>query len=176
MTTETKNLLEGDGYHELKAKSTIGEILKTACLFEKGALVFYTSLKATVSEELQPLVETLAEEEKNHFELFQGLRQHPHVLDQIPKLVKTPPNNHHFSGYLQFPEPSELTDDKSILLYAMGREQAAMEQYAALAKETPDGPLKDLFYYLAHEESQHKIELEKRYNELMDIHEETSPK
>ena len=176
MTTETENILEGDGYYELKGKSTIGEILKTACLFEKSALVFYTSLKATVSEKLQPLVETLAEEEKNHFELFQSLRQHPYVLDQIPQLVKTPPNNQHFSGYLKSPEPSELIDDKSILLYAMGREQAAMEQYAALAKETPDGPLKDLFYYLAHEELQHKIELEKRYNELMGIHEEAPPK
>ena len=42
-----------------------------------------------------------------------------------------------------------------------------MEQYTALAKEVPDGPLKDVFLFLAEEELQHKKELEKRYYEIV---------
>ena len=51
--------------------------------------------------------------------------------------------------------------------YAMGREHAAMEQYSALAEEVPDGPIRELFRYLAQEELTHKAELEKLYYELV---------
>ena len=42
-----------------------------------------------------------------------------------------------------------------------------MEQYGALAREIPGGPIRELFQYLAEEELSHKSELEKRYYELV---------
>ena len=42
-----------------------------------------------------------------------------------------------------------------------------MEQYQALADSTEAGPLRDLFVYLASEETKHKNELEKVYYETV---------
>lgn len=167
MDTDTITIQEGDGYQELKTKTSIGEILTTASSFEYNAFIFYTSLQEKVSVPLRSLVKELANEEQNHYELFQALSKHPHVQEQITKLVSIPPSTDRFSYYIQTPALNEFLDDQAILQYAMGREQAAMEQYSSLAQEVLPGPIQDLFYYLAHEEQQHKIELEKRYSELL---------
>lgn len=167
MNTKKKLIREGEGYQALKGKSTIGEILETASSFERTAFTFYSALREKVSNHLQPLVQELVDEEKHHFELFQGLGKHPHVQNYLAELIDTPTTDEHFSDYIQLPDLGEFPDAQTIIQYAMGREQAAMEQYSILAKETPPGPLQDLFYYLAHEELQHKKELEKRYYELI---------
>ncbi|EDN69682.1 conserved hypothetical protein [Beggiatoa sp. PS] len=112
-------------------------------------------------------MQELADEEKCHYELFQNLNRNPQFQDQITVSIKRPPNDHRFSDYIQTPELKEPIDDQAILQFALGREQAAMDQYSALAEEAPQGPIKDLFRYLAHEELQHKKELEKRYYELV---------
>jgi rubrerythrin len=168
MTTENKHVHEGEGFHELKEKTTIGDILETASAFEQTAFNFYTALLDKISKPLRPLVQELANEEKRHFELFQNLKKNPQVSEQIAELIKTPPSDHRFSDYILLPKLEDFIDDQAILQYALGREQAAREQYATLAEETPAGsPIQDLFRYLANEELEHKNELEKRYYELI---------
>jgi rubrerythrin len=167
MSTENQRIHEGEGYQELKDKTTIGEILETSIAFEQTAFDFYSALKDKVSKNMRPFVQTLADEEKRHIALFQNLKQEEQVSSLIEKLIKTPPSDHRFSDYIQTPELSEFPDDQAILQYALGREQAAMEQYSALAEETPEGAIRDLFRYLSHEELMHKQELEKRYYELV---------
>jgi rubrerythrin len=54
-----------------------------------------------------------------------------------------------------------------VLQYAMGREHIAMEHYQSLADGTAPGPIRDLFVYLANEETKHKAELEKLYYEMV---------
>ncbi len=44
---------------------------------------------------------------------------------------------------------------------------AILEQYRALADATEPGPIKELFEYLANEETKHKQELEKLYYETV---------
>lgn len=167
MSTENKPISEGEGYQELKNKTTIGEILETACSFEYTAFSFYTHLEDEVSQSLRPLVQELAEEEQRHFNLFQDLSNNPQVQEHIAEQIKTPPSDHRFSDYIQIVELGDFPDDQAILQYAMGREQAAIEQYTSLAEETPPGPIQNLFRYLAHEELEHKKELEKRYYKLV---------
>ena len=58
-------------------------------------------------------------------------------------------------------------DDQAILQYAVAREDAAMKQYQDLADNAPEGQLKDTFQFLALEEAEHKLELEKKYYELI---------
>ena len=43
-----------------------------------------------------------------------------------------------------------------------------MEQYQSLSVSTQEGPIKELFTFLAKEETQHKVDLEKIYQELLD--------
>jgi rubrerythrin len=157
---------EKESYHLLKEKTTIGEILETACNFEQAAFNFYSELQTKVSKPLRVLVKELAEEEKRHFELFQELKSNPEISEYIKQLIHKPASDHRFSDYILLPKLDKI-DDQAIMQYALGREQAAMEQYTSLAEETPSGPIQDLFRYLAHEELEHKKELEKQYYELV---------
>lgn len=158
---------EGSGYARLRASQSLGEVLNTAISFEETAREFYIGLRDRVGKPLRELVTELAEEETRHCQLFQDIASSPQVQDRLADRIQTPPSDHRFSDYIQLPDLGTMPDDQSILQYALGREQAAMEQYASLAEATPAGPLQDLFRFLSQEELQHKSELEKRYYELV---------
>jgi len=151
----------------LASKQTLAEILEVAIQFEKTARDFYTDLIPKVSKRIRYLVEELAEEEQQHFELFSALLVNPEIEHQLSQMITTPPSNNRFSDAVQAKDMGNNPDDQSILQYALSREQAAMEQYTSLAEEVEAGPIKDLFIYLSHEETEHKNELEKIYYEVV---------
>ncbi|MGB1111237.1 MAG: rubrerythrin, partial [Gammaproteobacteria bacterium] len=113
------------------------------------------------------LVEELAQEEQQHFNLFKELSNKPEVESHIRDEVETPASDHRFSDQIHLPELGDNPDDQSILQFALGREHAAMEQYSALAESAPKGAIRDLFVFLANEETKHKQELEKVYYEVV---------
>ncbi len=162
MTVENKT-----GYKRLKPKKTLGEILDVAIEFEMTARDFYSALVPKVSKQLRYLVEELAVEEQRHFDLFSEVRARPDLEAQIGEMVETPASDARFTDCVHLPELGDEPDDQSVLQYALGREQAAIEQYSALAETTPAGPIRDLFIFLADEETQHKNELEKIYYEVV---------
>ena len=154
-------------YNRIKSRQTIGEILEVATSFEKSAFEFYTNLIPKVSKNLRYLVEELADEEKEHYELFTKLAKNPDIENQIHDKIQTPVEDRRFSDYIQLPELGDNPDDQAILQYAVGREDAAMKQYRELADSTEAGPIHDLFEYLSYEETMHKRELEKLYYETV---------
>ncbi|MET0089967.1 MAG: ferritin family protein [Candidatus Thiodiazotropha sp.] len=151
------------GYQKLQSQKTLGEILAVAIEFERTARDFYTALAPKVSKRIRYLVEELAEEEQRHFDLFSELRSRPDLDQQIATLVDVPASDKRFSDAILLPDLGENPDDQAVLQYALGREHAAMEQYQSLAENTQDGPIRDLFHYLANEETQHKNQLEHLY-------------
>jgi rubrerythrin len=165
--SETTEYPEGSGASRLRESKTVGEILDTATAFEKAARDFYAGLGERVSKPLRELTLELAEEEQRHYDLFLALAAREDVRAYLGERIRTPSSDHRFCDYVHLPELGDAPDDQSILQYAMGREQAAMEQYGALARETPEGPVRDLFQFLAQEELAHKGELEKRYYEMV---------
>lgn len=158
---------EGKGYKKLKSQTSLADILSVAIEFERTARDFYADLAGKVSKNIRYLVEELAEEEQRHFDLFTELRARPDIENQVDQLVDTPASDARFSDCIHLPELGENPDDQAVLQYALGREHAAMEQYQSLAESTPPGPIKDLFIYLADEETLHKNELEKLYYALV---------
>ena len=146
---------------------TLDEILKTAASFEHTAKNFYTDLIPKVSKRIRWLVEELAAEEEQHYKLFTALSEK--IVDDTSLQIKvsTPSSDGKFTDCLHVPELGDSPDDQEVMLYALGREQAAMEQYRALADSTDPGEIHDLFEYLANEETKHKAELEKLYYELI---------
>lgn len=154
-------------YELLKSKKSLREILEVATEFERTARDFYTDLIPRVSKQIRYLVEELAEEEQGHYDLFTALAKNPEIEEQILQEVATPASDHRFSDAIHLPDLGEKPDDQAVLQYAMGREHAAMEQYTALAMSAEPGPIKDLFTYLANEETKHKTELEKVYYETI---------
>ena len=155
------------GYEQIKSQKTLAEILEVATRFEQKAHEFYTALIPSVQKNIRYLVEELAAEEQQHYDLFRQLADDPALEEQIQALIRTPVEDHKFSDYIQLPDLGENPDDQAVLQYALGREDAAMKQYQSLAENTPSGPARQLFQYLANEETKHKRELEKLYYEIV---------
>ena len=158
---------ERNGYQRIKSKKSLKEILAVATSFEESARDFYSGLVPKVSKNLRWLVKELAEEEQRHYDLFTKLANKPDIGEALRTEVDTPASDGRFSDCIQTPDLGENPDDQAVLQYALGREQAAMEQYRALADSTEPGLVKDLFEFLANEETIHKNELEKLYYEVV---------
>lgn len=155
------------GYERLKKQTSLKDILEVATEFERTARDFYQDLTPKVSKKIRYLLEELTEEEQCHYDLFNELSSRSDIEEQIHEMVETPASDGRFSDCIHVPELSEQPDDQSVLQYALMREHAAMEQYSALAKNTPSGAIKSLFEFLANEETKHKNELEKLYYEIV---------
>lgn len=151
------------GIERLRGKTTLREILEVATSFEASARDFYAGMIPKVSKRIRYLVEELAAEEQVHFDLFGALAQRSDISEQIQGEIERPASDSQFSDCLHLPNLGEQPDDQAVLQYAMGREHAAMRHYSELARTTPAGPIRDLFQYLASEETKHKLELEKIY-------------
>lgn len=143
------------------------EILEVAVSFEEGARDFYTGLIPKVGKNFRWLVEKLAKEEQDHYDLFANLIKRGDIAEQIKAEVTPPVTDGHFSDAVEVPDLGENPDDQEVLQYAMGREHLAMQHYSALADTTGPGPIEELLEYLAEEEARHKEELEKLYYETV---------
>jgi rubrerythrin len=158
---------EGRGYQRLKSQSSLEDILRVAIDFERSARDFYTDMLPRVSKNIRYLLEELATEEQQHFDLFSQLAARSDLTQMLQTAIERPASDGRFSDCIHLPDMGDRPDDQSILQYALMREHAAMEQYSALALNTPPGPVQDLFKFLANEETLHKHALEKRYYEVV---------
>ena len=158
---------EISGKERLQSKTTLKEILEVAIDFERTARDFYTDLIPKVKKNIRYLVEELAEEEQEHFDLFSEMLARTDVEEQLKKEIESPVSDHKFSDCIHLPDLGESPNDQDVLQYALMREHTAMEQYHALAESTEAGEIRDLFLFLANEETKHKNELEKIYYEVV---------
>lgn len=155
------------GVERLRGKTSLKEILEVATHFEQNARDFYTALIPKVSKRIRYLVEELAVEEQAHYDLFSALAQRPDIAAQVQQEIQRTAADSKFSDCIHLPDLGDNPDDQAVLQYAMGREHAAMSHYGELAQTAPAGPIKDLFVFLASEETKHKLELEKLYYETV---------
>ena len=155
------------GIDRLRGKTSLKEILEVATHFEASARDFYAALIPKVSQRIRYLVEELAAEEQAHFDLFSQLANRPDLAEQVKQEVQRTAADSKFSDCLHVPDLGDNPDDQAVLQYALGREHAAMSHYGELAETSPPGLIKDLFTYLASEETKHKLELEKIYYETV---------
>ncbi len=158
---------ELSGKSRLEGKTTLKEILEVAIDFEHTARDFYTDLIPKVKKNIRYLVEELAEEEPQHFDLFSEMLARSDIEEQLKNEIERPASDHKFSDYIHLPDLGESPNDQDVLQYALMLEHTAMEQYHSLAQSTEPGAIHDLFIFLANEETKHKNELEKIYYEVV---------
>jgi rubrerythrin len=155
------------GIDRLRGKTSLKEILEVATHFEESARDFYKALIPKVSKRIRFLVEDLAAEEQRHYDMFGALSRRTDIADQVGQEIQRTASDSKFSDCIHLPDLGDAPDDQAVLQYAMGREHAAMTHYGELAQTTPAGPIRDLFIFLASEETKHKLELEKLYYEIV---------
>ncbi|OQW88814.1 MAG: rubrerythrin [Rhodoferax ferrireducens] len=151
----------------LRHTTSVQEILDVANSFEASARDFYTALIPKVSKRIRYLVEELAAEEQGHFDLLAALRARTDLAEQVKLQIQQPASDSKFSDCIHLPNLGDNPDDQAVLQYAMGREHIAMTHYTELAQTAPEGPIRELFQFLASEETTHKLELEKLYYETV---------
>ncbi len=164
---ETLPQTEAEAMAELRSKTPLSEVLTIATRFEETARDFSRGLAPKVSKRIRDLVEELAEEEERHFNLFSDLAGRNDIADQIQTEMRRTAADSRFSDCIHLPKLGEHPDDQAVLQYAMGREHAAMQHYTELAETSPQGPIRELFQFLAVEETRHKLQLEKLYYETV---------
>ncbi len=152
---------------KLRSTTTLREILEVATAFEESARDFYQGMIPKVSKRIRYLVEEFAAEEQVHYELFSNMAQREDLAEQVKVELDRTAVDSRFSDCIHLPDLGEDPDDQAVLQYAIGREHAAMLHYTELARTAPEGPIRDLFNYLANEETQHKLQLEKLYYEII---------
>lgn len=156
-----------NSWERLLASKTLAEILGAAISFERTARDFYRRLSPTVGEDVGRLLEELAEQEQQHYDLFKQLAQSKDIATEIDKRIKPPESDARYTRYIELPDLGTDPDELTILRYAMTREQIAMEQYQELSETTPTGPVQELFAYLCNEEKQHKRVLQELYDQVL---------
>ncbi len=145
----------------VERKRSLAETVEAAMRFEYNAHRFYGSLKAIMGEAACELAGKLADEKFRNSMLLRDLADSAHARDHHEDMLPIPLSDRRFSGFTQIPVINDQPNCRDLLTFALGRERAAADQYAALAQNMPIGPIRDMFQRLADDEMRHAQELEK---------------
>ncbi|MGC2424764.1 MAG: ferritin family protein [Nitrospirota bacterium] len=146
---------------------TLREIIDYARINEENSKRFYSEAaeKATV-ENVRAFLAHLVKEEQKHIDHLNDLDKTVDKGGAIPKpheVVKP-------LGYAEFLGNVKLDDTASyqdVLKAAMAKEKEALESYKKYAALSDDPKAKELFLFLAAEESVHLRGFEEKYDDFM---------
>lgn len=144
-----------------ESQRSLGEVVDAVVRFESNAHRFYGSLKAVMGEAVCELAARLAEEKLRNSLLLRDLADSAHAHDHFHDMITVPLSDRRFAGFIQVPVVNDQPNCRALLIFALGRERAAADQYAALAQSAPIGPIRDIFRRMADDEMRHTQELEK---------------
>ena len=140
------------------------ELLDTAIYKEIASQAFYTAGHSMTEDPgARALMKELAEEEAKHSQWLKdlkekGLEKKNVHREKIPNLM--------ISEYLTGSDTLEGASLQDVLVFAMKREQEAVEFYSRTMGAMRDEPAKRLCESLVHEELKHKLKLEMLYDDL----------
>jgi rubrerythrin len=145
-------------------KTTFKEIVEFALEKEKTAYNFFCKASQVVKGPgVQAMFKSLAEEEKSHIEWLQepltasGLIQRDLAGVDIPDME--------LDKYVLEKELTQDTTSQEAMAAAIHWEERARTFYENATKLVSDPVLKEVFQKLAHFELEHKLKLEKEYDE-----------
>lgn len=152
----------------MSGEQYLEEILRQAIRFEEESYALYThAIQISTAADAQAMLEDLAAQELGHKQKLQRL-QAQGVANLVPVVRTTEARDLKLAEVLQ--APSELdaeADLQDVLLVAMQREKSTREFYLKLGQLTAEGPVRNLFDFLAEEELKHKQRVESLYEQLV---------
>ncbi len=138
---------------------SVDEILDFAIGRENEAIHLYIDLAGKVNKpELRKVLKDFAREEQEHKIKLEDAKAVGMVLkdEEVGSL-----------GIAEYVDGGEVRPDMSyadILILAMKKENVSVKLYTDLAKIAQDEEMKDMFLWLAHEETEHKLRFEMEYD------------
>lgn len=142
---------------------SIDHILDFAMQSEQSAVDFYTKLAANAhSEDMKIIFEQYAKEEVGHKAKLTEIKAQG-LLD----LPKEKIADMKIADYMAYPDAGSDMTYEVALKVAMAREKAAFKLYSRLAESTDNAQMKEIFQFLAQEESKHKLRFELEYDEYV---------
>lgn len=142
---------------------TLNDILDFAIGQEQSAVEFYTRLAASArTTDMKAVFEEFAREEIGHKARLVKIRE-----EQLFDLPKEKVADLKIADYIAYPDVKEGITYDEALKVAMAREKAAFKLYTRLAESTEHSGMKDVFRFLAQEESKHKLRFELEYDEYV---------
>ncbi|UCC90876.1 MAG: ferritin family protein [Dehalococcoidia bacterium] len=151
-------------------RDELTELLEAAIYKEIASQAFYIAgQNKTQDSGAKALMKELAEEELKHSQLLKNLKQRGFEKqewhqEKVPNLM--------ISEYLTGGDTLEGAGVQETLLFAMKREQQAIEFYSKMMGVMRDEAAKRLCQRLVHEELKHKLKLETLYDDMLAYGEE----
>jgi rubrerythrin len=146
---------------------TLKEIIDYAKINEDNARQFYLNAAGHAKKDnIKGFLKSLAHEEERHIAKLNELDNIIEAGGHIPKphgIVK--PLG--YAQYLGHVTLDENADYQEVLKFAMSKEKEALDSYEKYSKLVDDQQAKDLFVFLAGEESKHLKEFEVKYDDFM---------
>lgn len=138
------------------------DILKRAIEGEIEAAEFYADVAAhSENTYIKDLFLSFAQEEKRHRQILEGFRRDPSAAVTFEKVP-----DFHVSETVDIPSLSMDMKPADAIALAMKKEEAAMQQYNALADVCSDPDRKKLFLELAAMERGHKAKMETAFVDI----------
>ena len=146
------------------ANKQLKEILDMAIQIKTDAYEFY-STAATIAKDpsAKELLKGFAKIELNHKEKFEKFD-----LSEVEKEHHTVKETHdfHLEQYLLDKEITPDSTVQDIMIHVMKREQKIYAFYDHMLKVATSIPVKNLFEELAAEELEHKVKIERDYDDI----------
>jgi len=138
------------------------DILRRAIEGEIEAAEFYANVaEKSQNTYIRDLFLSFSKEEKKHQQILEGFRQDPSgavTFEKVPDF--------HVSETVDAPSLSMDMKPADAIALAMKKEEAAMQQYSALAEVSSDPNRKKLFLELSAMERGHKAKLETAFVDI----------
>ena len=146
------------------ANKQLKEILDMAIQVKTDAYEFYsTAAKIAKDPSAKELLKGFAKIELNHKEKFEKFD-----LSEVEKEHHTVKETHdfHLEQYLLDKEITPDSTVQDIMVHVMKREQKVYAFYDNMLKTTTSIPVRNLFEELAAEELEHKVKIERDYDDI----------
>ncbi len=142
---------------------TIEQILDFAMAQEQSSIDFYTKMASkSRNEEMKIIFEEFAGEELQHKNKIAQIKAEQNFF-----LPKEHIETLSIADYIAYPIIDEDITYHDALKVAMAREKAAFKLYTKLAAMSDNSAVKNIFQFLAQEESKHKLRFELEYDEYV---------
>lgn len=143
---------------------TLEQILQTGLSMERKARAFYLgALEVVTHAGAREMLRELAAEEERHVDLFARALAGEAVV--FGEGAPTARQELHIGEHLVAAEIGNDSDPGTILVRAIRKEMAAVDQYNAWLEQVKDDSVKALLEGLVAEELVHKDRLERMYDE-----------